>query len=680
MASRLLYIFLSFLILKPLLSQNLPLSEIDTTDKLRFGLIGGVSLINNQTSIPLYPFGGDCGSYSDGDDIGYYAGLAFNYKIIPDFILADFRAYYEKRPLTLSLDTSHYEVYVESRDDYEMLVRGFRYDAELQYIALDFGIKVNAFYPFEALKGIPLYLRGGLEAGEPLIGTNFENSEQIISPIEKRYPDETKRLIIESGKLTEAGTATGAYAGITTDIKLASGMIVSPEITYRWGLNSPVEEYDWTSNIIRAGVGISWEFGGGAPEPEPEPEPEKEPEIIADTVVPQVIVKKNIILELDDSVYDLTETVVTQTYPLLPYIFFDEASSEIKQIYIHPDLKREEFTEEGLPKETLGIYYLVLDIIGNRLRASSGTSITITGFTDGSEMQDIQSRGNLAIARAEAIADYMFVNWGISRDRMNIKWKETPELATSTAYNEGFQENRRVEISSSYPTILEPVIHSKFLEFAASDGSFGFDNKVESGRDIEMWSFELIAGDEIIFNTSKSDGSVPPEFLTITPGNQLLQEIGRQSSVGQDIKARLTVNEENGNVSTKTSKLSLSRERTQFEIGRLNLIVFDFDRSEISDQNQLMLRDFVESSIHTSSTVKITGSTDRLGELKYNKELSLARAKSVETYIRGINPKAEIQEVKGIGPSNLQYDNTLPEGRFYCRTVLIEVKTPLDSQ
>ena len=33
---------------------------------------------------------------------------------------------------------------------------------------------------------------------------------------------------------------------------------------------------------------------------------------------------------------------------------------------------------------------------------------------------------------------------------------------------------------------------------------------------------------------------------------------------------------------------------------------------------------------------------------------------------------------KGLGESVLLYDNDIPEGRFYCRTVEVILETPLD--
>ena len=109
----------------------------------------------------------------------------------------------------------------------------------------------------------------------------------------------------------------------------------------------------------------------------------------------------------------------------------------------------------------------------------------------------------------------------------------------------------------------------------------------------------------------------------------------------------------------------------------MSLIVFDYDRADISEQNKEMMRRVVKASSGQGSVATIVGSTDRLGELQHNMNLSNERAKSVEQFVRSIAPSLNITEVKGIGPAILPYSNELPEGRFYCRTVSLTITTPL---
>ncbi len=90
-----------------------------------------------------------------------------------------------------------------------------------------------------------------------------------------------------------------------------------------------------------------------------------------------------------------------------------------------------------------------------------------------------------------------------------------------------------------------------------------------------------------------------------------------------------------------------------------------------------MVSTFVARSIKPSSESRITGSTDRLGELDHNQELSQARADAVAKLVKAENPDAKLTEVKGIGPAEQIEMNSTPEGRYYCRTVTVQVQTPL---
>jgi len=57
----------------------------------------------------------------------------------------------------------------------------------------------------------------------------------------------------------------------------------------------------------------------------------------------------------------------------------------------------------------------------------------------------------------------------------------------------------------------------------------------------------------------------------------------------------------------------------------------------------------------------------------HNQELSFKRAESAKNAINHPNCKSF-----GFGESKSLYDNNLPEGRFYCRTVEINVETAIE--
>ncbi|MBX3043235.1 MAG: OmpA family protein [Candidatus Kapabacteria bacterium] len=107
------------------------------------------------------------------------------------------------------------------------------------------------------------------------------------------------------------------------------------------------------------------------------------------------------------------------------------------------------------------------------------------------------------------------------------------------------------------------------------------------------------------------------------------------------------------------------------QIDNYSLILFDFDKSDISFNNKEIIG-FVKSRLNADSKVEITGYTDRTGDDTYNKRLSERRASTVNGEL-----KHKGSTFKGIGKEILLYDNDFPEGRFYCRTVNIRVENEI---
>ena len=63
-----------------------------------------------------------------------------------------------------------------------------------------------------------------------------------------------------------------------------------------------------------------------------------------------------------------------------------------------------------------------------------------------------------------------------------------------------------------------------------------------------------------------------------------------------------------------------------------------------------------------------------MGESDYNRKLSARRADAVRKRLTSAMPLTAIRS-EGVGESRLLFDNALPEGRFYCRTVQILIET-----
>jgi outer membrane protein OmpA-like peptidoglycan-associated protein len=106
-------------------------------------------------------------------------------------------------------------------------------------------------------------------------------------------------------------------------------------------------------------------------------------------------------------------------------------------------------------------------------------------------------------------------------------------------------------------------------------------------------------------------------------------------------------------------------------IDRYALILFDFDKADIHGANRRIV-DLINGNIQDASHASVEGYTDRIGDAAYNRDLSFRRASEVGAALR-----AGTHEVHAHGEDVLLYDNDLPEGRTYSRTVIVTVETPV---
>ena len=123
--------------------------------------------------------------------------------------------------------------------------------------------------------------------------------------------------------------------------------------------------------------------------------------------------------------------------------------------------------------------------------------------------------------------------------------------------------------------------------------------------------------------------------------------------------------------------LTLDRKNVEKLPGRtlekISLILFDFDRFELGVRNSSILEN-ASARLRQQSTMVIRGYTDAMGDDQYNLRLSERRASAVRDQLQRQNPTGAMRS-EGVGESNLLFDNGLPEGRFYCRTVQILIET-----
>ncbi len=634
-----------------------------------YGVIAGMHLLSNKTTLDVYPGSSVCGQFSNGDALGLFAGLTYEYPILPYF-QASARLLFSERPATLTMQSDNGLRAYDDQLGYDVpYIRENVFTASLRYLSIDLGVRLN---PFEAIGlDIPMYVRASADAGDPIFGTRYEQTEEVIQPRTRLFPDGTLKHIISTGTLIEAGTAFGINAAVGYELQLSRSTFFDVEAGYRRGLNSVLSDQDWRVSSFYAAVNIR--YGAVEDEPKP-PAPEPPPPVKTEpTPVVSAAPKPLIIEAFQTNPLEVQETVVTETYPLLPYIFFDSSSSVLRERYLAA-VDPTQFHEKKLVKNTLAIYYHVLDIIAKRMLEHPDATLNIIGTSDGRELNNLGQRRVLAEARAASVKNYLTSIWNIDESRLRTSVQDIPQLASNPQYFEGLEENRRVELQSSESALLAPVVHARFMEYTPVQSKQVFAVKALRPEQAQNWDASMRKNSQV---SRLSGGGTLPSTIPFSVDSSVLVAIGREIAAQDSVDGRLDVLQLDGSTVSASCRFPIVKSLNQFELSRLSLIVFDFDRSDINQTNRTMMQTFIKDAMKENSQVSITGSTDRLGEQKYNKTLSQSRADEAKNFLLTLNAAARIQKCEGIGASQLKYDNSLPEGRYYCRTVSIVVQTPI---
>lgn len=369
-------------------------------------------------------------------------------------------------------------------------------------------------------------------------------------------------------------------------------------------------------------------------------------------------------------VEEFASTLMT---PLLNYVFFDENSDAIPGRYQRMDRSSTaSFTEKNINDASkLPTYHHVLNIIGKRLREHPGVAITLVGCN-----QDIRTEKNntdLSKRRAEAVKQYLTDVWNIDGKRITVQSRNLPEKAANTQTQDGAEENRRVEIQTDEWDIVAPVITNDTI-LSVNPPSVRLYPMVQAEAGVLNWSLDATQQERTL---KHFDGlSVPPASID--------WHINAERATAPRYEGEMTFvfsvidsgkHAMHLNTSIPVEQITIYKKRIERrgdkEIDRFSLILFDVRSAEITATNK-RISDIIKSAIKPTSTISITGYTDRLGDQAFNQQLAQSRAQATARVLG-----SDKAVVRGIGQAQL-YDSTFPEGRLYTRTVDIVVETPVE--
>jgi outer membrane protein OmpA-like peptidoglycan-associated protein len=377
---------------------------------------------------------------------------------------------------------------------------------------------------------------------------------------------------------------------------------------------------------------------------------------------------------LEPDTVTVEEITIVDSSPLLNYIYFETGRAEIPGRYALFKTAAEATTfDPATLKGTFEKYRHALNVIGKRTAERPRARLKIVGCNSG--FGEEKGKTELSRSRAEAVRTYLRGVWGIETSRMETEARGLPAAASTGSVPEGRAENQRVEIYADDPAILDTV-QSTYLEAVSDTDAFRITPEVEPGAALKSWRIE-IRGDGQRLEGLNGEGVLEPGYVLALRDVGLL-DIGNFKTVSAtldalDANGRSLSARDTSTVRVVKREERLARREGYRVIEKYALILFDFDRAEIKDRNRVVV-DRIGSRIREvpSATVKIVGHTDAIGKPDYNLALSKKRAEAAyELILAGRTAAKERIAYEGKGPADPLFDNGLPEGRAYNRTVTV---------
>ena len=393
-------------------------------------------------------------------------------------------------------------------------------------------------------------------------------------------------------------------------------------------------------------------------------------------VIHEILVPPSGTLAMAPAFFTVEELTTIDSAPLLNYIYFDVQQDSIPEGYVtFRDQAAARAFSAGTLQDPMEKYRNLLNIIGKRLVENPGAAIEIVGCN--SNFGPERNRTDLSRLRAQSVQSYLKYIWGVDAKRMTVTARNLPAAASSGKTGEGRAENRRVEILSASPAVLD-VIRSTRVEPISNARKVRVTPDIQADYGLRHWQIDLL-GDGQPFRSMNGTGLLAADY-TFELDNADLLGFGAFENISAEIKVE-DVKGGQFKARTPDAPVTFIRKEERFAqkegykvLERYALILFDFDSARIKDRNQAVV-DRIAGRIEVlpAVTVTITGHTDNIGKPEYNLKLSQKRARAVYDQLTAAIGSADGVSIShtGVGPDDPLYDNSEPWGRALNRTVTI---------
>jgi outer membrane protein OmpA-like peptidoglycan-associated protein len=684
-------------------AQNSSSEEPIKKNKLesKFGLYFGYQLNSHLVGFDsLTSINTCCTKYTDGSGGGVYLGILYEFEL-PNNLSTGFR-----------IGASTLSGELTGLDSSEVIVNDNLQQGVSKHILkndlFDFGIEPYITYNSDF--GFDFTIGGRLGA---YVINRYAYVERLVEPENRGvFADNGRRDRNEEAADWQETTIYGGILGrIDYDFILTedSSFTIAPEVSYYLGMTDVIERHDWKINSMKFGISINYlpkekpkewltenrsvfnidtltieseevtedRFALGLPD-------EKN---TIDTTVTKILKVKSItrtdtlftrpapIAKVTSSSREISINVqfLTESFPVIPVVFFDKNSSELPPIYRN-SASAADFILTNIDANAIDLHQHTLDIVGQRMVQNENTTISIRGYAD----KDTEySNCDLAMARARSLKKYLLDVWEIDAKRINIKQNTSncsPRRTAETPGEDSFAENRRADISTKSFDLIAPVIRKQLLEINSYHPNYiTFSTEGSTQNGVKKWDIlGNYQGQDIVREEYTSNLS----NLKLVVNKALINELKEESP----LHLRLTVTDAMKHKASASESIQVKIDTSNYELSRLAMINFDIASDRISKTDKLFFGEFIKD-INDSSVVRIIGFSDIIGGEKFNQKLSEKRAKNVAKLLNSIKPNAQIREIKGVGSSEFSpgvESFATPIERYLSRTVYIEILNKLD--
>jgi outer membrane protein OmpA-like peptidoglycan-associated protein len=623
-----------------------------------------------------------CGTYTSGDALkpSFFVGLR-----MPEVFGLRFTPFVEYRDLSSTFTLT---------PDKSVHIANVSLDRELVTFERRFETKLSALYLGSEIELLNLFGFGiGISPsfGIPL-ANSYSESESITSDNAFYLPSLTSTIETRpAGSFTSSSVLADLGITLSTSFRLKNGVTIGPSIRTSIplvGVANDQQIASWKVSAMSAGVSLGYD------PIEKLDEPVIEPVLAAKEPAPIIRPKRSILTatisavgvnndgsQIAEPTLTVERLQVTEAIPTLNYVFFKSGEAELDARYNRLVSGEETM---GFDERTLfamnaeQVHHQILNIIGARLQADQQARITLVGTRSVTG----ESQTDLGSARAESIARYLRDVWGIASNRIKIQPRQLPENASDDQTAHGQEENQRVEIIPSKPSIVAPLWASR-IERVATPPRILFEPEITADADVASATIYVRQGDNILQTFDALNGG--------SVGEHLWRLSESSMPTGEDsLVYDLVVRDVEGNEARSSGSIKLRhvrRDVTEYrkdslapdrKVEKFSLILFDYSSSELAKNQADTIINYVAKSIAPNTRLIITGHTDKTGNDTFNEQLAGQRAtraaELLDKKLRALKKSRPDMSVESHGSRDILFDNSVPEGRFLSRTVRVTVE------